>query len=138
MIAGINHDELVLLKFTSEEQQKELKWNHSKEFEFNGQMYDIVETTTKGDTTYYRCWWDHEETNLNKQLKELVSNAMGNNPMRKQNQNRLQQFYRLLYLPEPQYDSIFFSAEQQTHQSFVLFSFSKISHSPPSAPPEFC
>lgn len=73
MIAGMQTEELVLLKFTKEETQTKLRWEHSKEFEFNGQMYDIVSTQVKGDSIFYHCWWDHEETNLNKKLNKLVA-----------------------------------------------------------------
>ncbi|PTB91022.1 hypothetical protein C9994_16285, partial [Marivirga lumbricoides] len=75
MIAGMDKNELVLLKFTSEE-AKVLKWEHAKEFEYQNEMYDVVEQQTIGDTTYYWCWWDHEETALNKQLSLLVVKAL--------------------------------------------------------------
>ena len=42
MVAGIDQNELVLLKFSKEEAEKQLRWEHSKEFEYEGQMYDVV------------------------------------------------------------------------------------------------
>lgn len=63
----------VLLKFTLEESRTKLRWEHSREFEFNSQMYDIIRTKTVGDSVYYWCWWDKEETELNRKLKKLVS-----------------------------------------------------------------
>src|SRR5690606_39601506 len=50
MIAGMDEEELVLLKFTKEETQTKLRWEHSKEFEYDGQMYDIVSKEVKGDS----------------------------------------------------------------------------------------
>ncbi len=78
MVAEINEDELVLLKFTKQETQTKLRWEHSKEFEYNGQMYDIVSKKVKGDSIFYRCWWDFEETALNKKLTKMVAFALNN------------------------------------------------------------
>lgn len=96
MISGIDKDELVLLEFT-EDEKKQLKWKHSKEFEFEGEMYDIVDFKTINNTTYYWCWWDHEETKLNKELDELVSFILGTNRTRKKNQENLQHFLKTLF-----------------------------------------
>ena len=97
IIAGLNKEELVLLKFTQEETQKNLRWQDSKEFEFKGQMYDLVEKSMKGDTVFYWCWVDDKETKLNQQLEKLVAFALGNNQQRKNNQEQLTDFYKSLY-----------------------------------------
>lgn len=89
--------ELVLLKFTKAEKETKLRWKHSKEFEFKGQMYDVVESEISGDTLFYRCWWDNEETKLNKKLTNLVSDILGNNQQNKENNKRLVQFFKSLY-----------------------------------------
>lgn len=75
MIDGLAKEELVLLKFSKEETETKLRWEHSKEFEYDGQMYDIVSKEIKVDSIFYRCWWDNEETLLNKKLKELAAKA---------------------------------------------------------------
>lgn len=98
MIQGIDKEELVLLKFTSEEAKNALKWKHAKEFEFRQQMYDIVETKVVGDTTYYWCWWDHEETKLNKQLSLLVAKALNSNPQKKEKEDWLSTYFKSFYL----------------------------------------
>jgi hypothetical protein len=97
MIEGIEKDQLVLLKFTTEESQTILNWKHSKEFEFNGEMYDIVSSEMMGDTILYWCWWDHAETRLNKQLDGLVSRVLGGDPKTNENQNRVFSFYKSLF-----------------------------------------
>ncbi len=51
--AGMDEEALVLLKFTDTEAQLLLHWEHDREFEYLGQMYDIVETEQIGDTVYY-------------------------------------------------------------------------------------
>ena len=46
---GIPENELVKLTFFKKEIPKLLKWEHDKEFEYNGQMYDVVKVTDVGD-----------------------------------------------------------------------------------------
>jgi len=68
---------LVLLEFSAAETGSLLRWEHSREFEFDGQMYDIVESWTDGDRVFYRCYWDRAETRLNRALRELAVRAFG-------------------------------------------------------------
>lgn len=97
MIAGLDQEELVLLKFSKEQTETELRWEHSKEFEYNEQMYDIVSTEIKGDSIFYRCWWDHEETALNKRLKKLVVNAFDQDENKRDAQLNLHLYLRSFF-----------------------------------------
>ncbi len=80
IVRGIAEDGLVTLKFTKEETRTLLRWEHPREFEFDGQMYDIVEVTDLGDIVHYRCWWDKAETELNERLRALAIQALGGSP----------------------------------------------------------
>lgn len=80
ILAGIEGSDLVVLQFSRSESQTLLRWEHPREFEYDGQMYDIVETWTVGDTIYYRCWWDREETALNSRMRLLALRALGDAP----------------------------------------------------------
>jgi len=77
IVEGIDRGQLVRLEFSREETQTELRWEHAGEFEYEGRMYDIVETKTVGDTVYYWCWYDHEETMLNRQLRAEADRTVG-------------------------------------------------------------
>jgi len=136
LIAGIDKEELVLLKFTEEEKETQLNWKHSKEFEYKGEMYDIVETKIVGDTTYYWLWWDYEETKLNKQLSQLLSFALGHNPKNQENQKRLHNFFKSLYFSEDERKEplVFFELKSKFHfgQNFYLSVFL----TPPDPPPK--
>ncbi len=135
LIAGINKSELVLLKFTEEESQTQLRWEHSKEFEYNGQMYDIVEKEIRSDTIYYWCWWDHEETKLNKKLDNLVAYALGHDAQRKESRNKIENFYKSLYFnPLPNRD--LFIIQSDLTATPYEFSYKAISYPPPVPPPE--
>lgn len=69
---GIHVNELVKLTFLKKEIPKLLKWEHGKEFEYNGQMYDVVEVTDVGDSLQYLCWWDKAETATKKNKQKLL------------------------------------------------------------------
>lgn len=97
MISGINKKELVFFKFSEKEITSKLRWKHSKEFEYNHQMYDVVEKKTIKDSVYLWCWWDHKETKLNKQLDSLLVNVFQNDSKAKENQEKVFSFYKLLY-----------------------------------------
>jgi hypothetical protein len=100
IIDGLQKEELVLIKLTIEESKKELYWEHSKEFEYKGEMYDLVEKKSFEDSVYYWCWWDHRETALNKRLTQLVDSLLGNNHQRQKNKERAIDFYSFLFFEE--------------------------------------
>jgi hypothetical protein len=97
IIAGIDKNELVCLIFANTEVQTGLRWEHAKEFEFNGEMYDVVESETIGDSTHFWCWWDHEETKLNIRLRRLVADHINSDPLSKRRQERLDNFLKSLF-----------------------------------------
>jgi hypothetical protein len=72
VLNGERDSELILLKIPFN-QASELLWEHSKEFEFRGNMYDIKTSFTAGDTAYYYCYLDHKEKDLNATKTRLAS-----------------------------------------------------------------
>ena len=52
--------------------EEELDWKHSKEFEYNGKMYDVISVQKGRDSISYTCWLDKEETELNIKLKTIL------------------------------------------------------------------
>ena len=97
MIVGIDKSELVLLKFSKAEMASKLKWKHAKEFEFNNQMYDIVDKVVSKDSIQYWCWWDFKETKLNKQLDDLLVGVYENDSESEEKQNLVYKFYKSVY-----------------------------------------
>ncbi len=100
MISGINPEMLLVLRFSHTDASRLLNWEHELEFEFKGNMYDIVKVTRTNDSVSYLCWPDHRETLLNIELNRLVDMAMGDNSENKQNNKRLIDFLQQLYPPE--------------------------------------
>lgn len=81
--AGELREHLVLLKFTKDEAQTQLKWLSSQEFEYNHQLYDVVESTIVGDSVLYWCWPDHEEMQIKAKIKEIIKLAFSSNSKKK-------------------------------------------------------
>lgn len=100
LIAGIDKSELVFFKFSKSELNTKLHWEHNKEFEYNDQMYDVVERITEKDSVLLWCWWDSKETKLNKQLQQLLKVAFNADSTTKEKQIQVLIFYKgLFYQP---------------------------------------
>lgn len=98
---NIDQSLLVRLSFHSSE-ITQLKWKHSKEFELNDFMYDIVSKEIKPDSIIYWCWLDYEETQLEKSLKKLVYDASDKNADNNHTKNIIKSLLLKVYIP--QYD----------------------------------
>lgn len=93
LIRGLDKSELTHFIFSKAQIESELRWEHHKEFEYKGEMYDVVETEVKGDSIHYVCWHDKAETKLNQRLKTLIAQATSSTP---EQQKRESLCYQLL------------------------------------------
>lgn len=97
---GFAAEDLLLLRFSRAEEQVLLRWEHSAEFEYLGQMYDVIRSEVHPDSMYYWCYWDQDETRINQQLAELQQGHFRTDtPRQQQQQERLQYFFKSLCLP---------------------------------------
>lgn len=73
---GVPKDQLVDFIFhTQEESWINLDWTKpEKEFRFNNQMYDIIETRKSNDTIFFKCIHDVKESGLFQQLDLMTNN----------------------------------------------------------------
>ena len=97
ILEGLDDAELTRLAFTPEEIRTELEWEHDREFEFRGVMYDVVRRIETADSVVLWCWPDHAETALNQRLREQVLNALQNDPGRQERQQELVFFFKTLF-----------------------------------------
>lgn len=67
----------VRLAFRNDELRNSLRWEHEREFEYRGEMYDVVRSESRNDSTFFTLWWDKEETELNRKLIRLVKAKQG-------------------------------------------------------------
>lgn len=94
---GIPSNELVKLTFSKKEIPKLLKWEHEKEFEFKGQMYDVVEVIDVGDSLQYLCWWDKAETATKKNKQDLLHAAIDASNPGKHFPSTFSDYYKSIY-----------------------------------------
>jgi hypothetical protein len=94
---GIPSNELVKLTFLKKEIPKLLKWEHEKEFEFKGQMYDVVEVTDVGDSLQYLCWWDKAETATKKNKQKLLHARIDTSNSEKHISFTFSDYYKSIY-----------------------------------------
>lgn len=62
----LNHDELVTLGFSNTELDEKVSFVHSREFAFNGEMYDIFSREERNDSVFFKCICDKNENLLEK------------------------------------------------------------------------
>jgi len=94
---GIPKNELVKLTFSTSEIDKVLRWEHDKEFEYNGQMYDVVEVTDVGDSLQYLCWWDKAETATKKNKQKLLHAGIDTSNPKKHISFTFSDYYKSIY-----------------------------------------
>ena len=132
----VGNDNLVALSF-SKEDIKTLKWKDNHEFEYKGQMYDIVESNIVGETIHYKCFHDTKETSLNKKIEQLIARITGSNPQKNENQERLISFIKIQYLPTKELMNV--AKTFSINKKFFIyneFSFNEFYNPPPAPPPK--
>ena len=137
LLKGLDKKDLVLLAFTAAEDKALLTWEHSGEFSFNDQKYDIVSRKKVGKQTQYWCWKDTKESAIDHKITELTRQAWGNNPQKDKQHKTTSETVKLT--PEKRVVIPVFSGEfEQTNHTF--FNYTEIQPSttliPVSPPPE--
>ena len=99
ILNSLKKDDLVKLKFSKTEKEN-LKWEHSREFEFNGNMYDIVQSEVTPDSFTYFCYLDHAETKLNDRIDDAIKHIAGKHPQQNSTKDELSDFLKSLYCNE--------------------------------------
>jgi hypothetical protein len=136
LIAGLDKKELTLLEFSIEAAQRELEWEHSKEFRYKDRMYDVVYSKADGNSISYWCWLDKEETKLNKLLGALVAKALGNDPLQKDKEKDYTDFTKSLFCYSHRGWFASFDPTQIYHHFSYSLMYNTRSISPPSPPPK--
>lgn len=139
LMEGIPKDELIQFTFAKSDTATLLNWIHGKEFEFQGEMYDIVTRYYSTDSVKYDLWWDHEETELNRKLASLTNALINQNPEERSKSNYLNFVIRNIYCDdlkidlEPPFQQEKYSRAYTQYKAFLL----KRETKPLSPPPRF-
>ncbi|MCF8278608.1 MAG: hypothetical protein K9J17_17905 [Flavobacteriales bacterium] len=136
LMAKSDREGLVSLSFDVETAKNELRWEHSSEFEYKGQMYDVVEVELMNGVTCYWCWPDNEETALNMMLQELLAFALGNDEQHQTNQELLTDFYASLFLGMEDLKQDSFVEHGPKHYLHRTHLGSSLQFSPDTPPPD--
>lgn len=128
--------ELVVLAFAKQDAQRLLEWEHEREFEYRGQMYDLAKTETRGDSIFYTCYWDRAETELNHKLDRCIADWLQQSPQQQERSERLAFFFRSLY-HAPTLSYITSSIPFHRPVFHYLTSTSRLGNPPLSPPPKF-
>lgn len=132
---GVQREELVRLAFHSLAAETELRWEHPGEFEFGGRMYDVVEKTTRGDSLILVCWWDREETRVNKELASLGDQETDRDDKHKDNRDRRTRQFLPLYLIQQNSQKTGAPGVMGKPLLYYTFSYSAPIPDPPTPPP---
>ena len=135
--AGIKEKDLIVLKFTKEESETKLNWKHSREFEYNGRMYDIIEESRDGDIFVFTCYEDHKETRLNSETQTLIAKALGQDPFSKKQAERIKNLFNTFFCPDAFTWLAFQPQPSIIHYSLLTIHYLNLSPTPLSPPPKY-
>ena len=132
-------DDEILWKFSLADSKNKLEWEHSQEFEYNGEMYDVIRSEQKGDTMWYWCYWDRKETLLKKELNLLTLNLLGPGATHQNHGQRIDEFFKTLYPPEL-IGKTHLALQVPNSRCNTSYYFSLALHltTPPAPPPWIC
>lgn len=138
LIQGVDKSELTKLTFSPDQLATQVKWKHSKEFEYNGEMYDIVYTELEGEQTTYYCWWDEAESELNDSINTLTQLVLDSNAKHKTQKRQLQNIINTLYHSNSLTEGLIVFTKESKPEFYYHFNlktkFNKVS----SPPPQYC
>ncbi len=98
LIQGLDKSELTHFTFSKSQIETELDWEHDREFEYKGEMYDVIERHEKGDSIEFLCWHDRAETELNQRLRMLVAKAAHSSHEHQARESHYYQFLKSLVI----------------------------------------
>lgn len=135
MEEDLPESELTLLVFSRSEAKSLLRWEHEREFEYRGQMYDLSKSEAKGDSLYYWVWPDHAETALNNALAQLAAGGQDLPTLPGGQTASIYQFFKTLFFDFFRPDVPSEPVAVSESLSEVIFLPTGIAQIPPVPPP---
>ena len=127
----VSDERIVNFSFSKTESGVLLNWHHSREFEYNGQMYDVIASETRGDSVFYQVYWDVEETEINERLAEAEQMSS-----EQQAKGLNQSIFKNLYYPQARAEWLVHENGLQLFNNFHSFFYSGFLIPPPVPPPQ--
>lgn len=134
--AGVAEDDLVLLKIPKaleENPNSVFRRIHSKEFRYNGSMYDIIRQCDHGDATWYYCIADVKESGLFASLESRIRFEMNHNTERKKQSEQVLRLLVGLYFNDFDTSETFYFKNELsvTHYNFTVKTWNPLPVIPP-------
>ena len=82
--AGTISSELVALEFSREQSKNDLNWISKREFNFESACYRVIKVQYVGELIVYFCWKNIENTNLHRNLVDLIAGVIGHDNANRQ------------------------------------------------------
>ncbi len=138
LVEGFHAWELMLIEIpdaVKNDPSRPFREIHSREFEYRGQMYDIVEKQEFDETTWYLVYPDVKETKLKVKLKKLIRDNQKNTD-KPLPQKVLEEYYNC-YLSSIAYEKLKDPPENlPAFSSEYIFSVIEFLPHPPGHPPK--
>ncbi len=132
---GLPPAEVVRLSFSVASARQELDWEHSREFAYHGQMYDIIAVDWEGDSVHYTCYWDHAESLIKNELKQFWMGIFQSDPLQQAASARWFCYFTQLYCWAPSLYWPTCLAQGRLPSLFAMLSFSGRAAPLPLLPP---
>ena len=138
LINNTPKNDLVFFEFDMKSLEfQNLYWHHSREFEMDLKMFDIVEADTIGDIVQYLCFPDKQETELNAAFKsQLEDRYASDKPIKNRTTlmaSLMMSLYFQDYIEKPKVIATF--TKQKKY--FIESKYTSISLEIDSPPPQF-
>lgn len=118
-----------------DEIESKLAWEHEREFELGGEMYDVISSEFKGDSIVYHCIHDIKESSIKKRMISFIKNYLNDKRGRDVSLIVFSDIFKVLYPPISILSHVLISFDMQS--GFFGYEISKIPQyvNQPSTPP---
>lgn len=120
LISNTLKDDLVAFRFNMESESfKSLHWKHSREFQYKGKMFDIVEADTLKGYVNYLCFPDKQETALNEEFNDLLNERYASDRPSNNKQKLLSNFVKSLFIEDEKIESNFVFIDLKEFNNYI-------------------
>ena len=119
--------QLIVLSFLHDEISTSVRWIKDYEFEYQGRMYDVVDSGSDDKHNWFLCYYHAKETKLRNQLSEIVAGLVDHNPVNNDKMPNLKIFlnnlifqkYKLRLLNSSKYKALLANYSQEEKTGFL-------------------
>ena len=129
--------DIVQITVHEKEIYTKLIWEHEREFELNGEMYDVMTVMSKGDSVIYRCIHDKKESSINKRIKSFIATFLNKEKGTDMNVIVYSDIFKILYPPSSSLSAMLIMPEiQSKHGGYDISHQPQFSTQPNTPPPK--